>query len=142
MGKKRDLQQKRCIYCGHFFKPDYRVKGRQKCCKAEGCQRKRKEEGRRRWVGANPGYFKGRYENTREWRKSHPDYQRQWRARRRREIQYEIPSKTPIKTIRLVIPEDWLKGEIQDEIRLVRQCGCGFFVSGKGMQDTRRDCPP
>ncbi|MBI4681385.1 MAG: hypothetical protein HY753_09355 [Nitrospirae bacterium] len=77
-----------------------------------------------------------------EWRKTHSNYQRQWRARIRHEIQDEIPPKTPMKTIRLVIPEDWFKGEIQDEIKLVRQCGCGFFVSGSGMQDTRRDCSP
>jgi len=31
----------------------------------------------------------------------------------------------------LVIPEKMLKNEIQDEIRLVRQCGCGFYVAGE-----------
>jgi hypothetical protein len=30
----------------------------------------------------------------------------------------------------LVIPDKILKSEIQDEIRLVRQCGCGFYVAG------------
>jgi len=41
----------------------------------------------------------------------------------------------------LVIPERILKNEIQDEIRLVRQCGCGFYVAGekKALQDTRFD---
>jgi hypothetical protein len=31
----------------------------------------------------------------------------------------------------LVIPERMLKNEIQDEIRLVRQCGCGSYVAGE-----------
>jgi hypothetical protein len=29
-----------------------------------------------------------------------------------------------------VIPEKMLQSEIQDEIRLVRQSGCGFYVPG------------
>ena len=134
MRNKTNVQVKRCIYCGRFFKPDYRVKARQKNCQSPQCQTKRKKESQRRWVKTNPEYFKGRYENTKSWRRLHPDYQRQWRAKRR-EIQDEIPSKTPIKTIRLVIPVKWLKGEIQDEIRLVRQCGCGYFVTRQ--QDAR-----
>jgi hypothetical protein len=91
-------------------------------------------------VEANPGYFKGRYVNIKEWRKRHPDYQRLWR-KKRREIQDEIPHSEPTRTILLVIPEKILKNEIQDEIRLVRQCGCGFYVAGgkKALQDTRFD---
>ncbi len=92
-----------------------------------------------RWVEANPGYFKGRYEYVKEWREKNPDYQRRWRARKRGEIQDEITSRKPVVTLRLVVPDRWFKGEIQDEIRFVRQCGCGFFVSGDRVQDTRRD---
>lgn len=134
MRNKTNVQSKRCIYCGRFFKPDYRVKVKQKSCKSPQCKARRKKESQRRWVKANPEYFKGRYENTRAWRSLHPDYQRQWRAKRHK-IQDEIPSKTPLKTIRLVIPVKWLKGEIQDEILLVRQCGCGYFVARQ--QDAR-----
>lgn len=139
MENRANAQQKRCAYCGRFFRPVCRVKDRQKSCDSLECRARRKKESQKRWVKANPGYFKGRYENTRQWRKAHPDYQRQWRARRG-EIQDEIPPKSPVKTLRLVIPEKYLKGEIQNEIRLVRQCGCGFFVTGAGGQDTRRDC--
>jgi hypothetical protein len=139
MENKAKVTRKRCVYCGRFFKPDYRVGDRQKSCRSSECRSKRKRESQRRWVEANPGYFQGRYENTKQWRKLHPDYQRRWRAKRR-EIQEEIPCKSPIKTIRLLIPVKYFKGEIQDEIRLVRQCGCGFFVAGKAMQDTRQDC--
>jgi hypothetical protein len=139
MGAKSKCQQKRCVYCGRYFVPDRRVGDRQRCCKNKGCQCKRKKESQRRWVLANPGYFKGRYEYVKEWRKQNPDYQRRWRARRRGEIQDEIPLRKSVVTLRLVVPGDWFKGEIQDEIRFVRQCGCGFFVSGEGVQDTRRD---
>lgn len=135
---KRCVQQRRCLYCGRYFKPDSRVGERQKCCKDKVCQARRKKESQRRWLEANHGYFKGRYEYVKQWRKEHPDYQRRWRAKRR-EIQDEISPSKPILIIRLAIPAKLLKGEIQDEIRLVRQCGCGFFVAGQGMQDTRLD---
>jgi hypothetical protein len=140
MENKDAGQQKRCLYCGRYFKPDNRVGERQKCCKDKACQAKRKKESQKRWLEANPGYFKERYEYVKQWRNEHPDYQRRWRARRRakrREIQDEISPSKPILIIRLAIPAKLLKGEIQDEIRLVRQCGCGFFVAGGEMQDTR-----
>lgn len=138
MGKTSEVQ-KRCIYCGRYFKADPRVGLRQKSCKDKVCQAKRKKESQGRWLESNQGYFHARYEYVRQWRKNNPDYQRRWRAKRR-EIQDEIPTSTPMRTIRLVIPAVWFKGEIQDEIRLKRQCGCGFFVAGEGMQDTRLDC--
>ena len=137
--QRKKIQQKRCPYCGRFFRPDYRVGDRQKSCKDAKCRKKRKRESQMRWLAANPGYFKGRYGNTKDWRQSHPDYQRKWRRAKRGEIQDEISPKKPVKTIRLVVPEKWFKGEIQDEIRFVRQCGCGFFVTGRGMRDTRQD---
>lgn len=134
MKNKTNIHVGRCKYCGRFFKPDYRVKVRQKSCQSPQCQAKRKKESQGRWVEANPGYFKGRYENTKAWRRLHPDYQSRWRAKRR-EIQDEIPSTRPMKSIRLVIPVEYFKGEIQDEIHLVRQCGCGYFVTRQ--QDAR-----
>lgn len=123
----------RCAYCGRYFKPDYRVKRRQYSCQREQCRAKRKKDSQKRWCEANPEYFKGRYEGTKQWRQEHPDYQRQWRATRRRgEIQDEISPKSPIKTIHIVVPAKWLRGEIQDEIILTRCSGCGFFVRWRG----------
>lgn len=137
--EKTKEQQKRCVYCGRYFKPDKRVGERQKACKDRECQAKRKKDGQRKWLETDPAYFGGRYDYVKQWRKNHPDYQRRWRAKRR-EIQDEIPPAKPIRIIRLVIPAEWFKGEIQDEIRLKRQCGCGFFVTGGGRRDTRSDC--
>ncbi len=139
METNANIKQKRCVYCRRFFKPDRRVGTRQKSCKERECQKRRKGESQKRWVEANPGYFQGRYAYVREWRKRNPDYQRRWRVKRR-EIQDEIPHENPVKTVRLVIPEKWLHGEIQDEIRLVRHCECGVFIAGGVVQDTRRDC--
>ena len=126
--------QKRCVYCGCFYNPDPRAGNRQKTCKKEECRKKRKNEAQKKWSAANPDYFRGRYENTKEFRKKHPEYQREYRARRKIqvEIQDKIPLKNPITIIRLAVPDKWLKNEIQDEIRLVKQCGCGCYVAGIG----------
>lgn len=141
MGTIKTNQQKKCTHCGRYFKPDKRAWKRQQTCQDKVCRAKQKKQSQKKWIDANPDYFKCRYENTRQWRSEHPDYQREWRAKRR-EIQDEMPPAKPIKIIRLAIPEKLLKDEIQDEIRLVKQCGCGFFVAGRGMQDTRRDGIP
>lgn len=132
-------QQMKCMFCGRYFIPDIRVGAKQKACKDKACQSKRKKESQRKWQESNPDYFTGRYDCVKQWRKDNPEYQRRWRAKRR-EIQDEIPPSKPIRTLRLVVPAEWFKGEIQDEIRLKRQCGCGFFVAGGGMRDTRLDC--
>jgi hypothetical protein len=122
-------EQKRCAYCGRYYKPDRRTRKTQKSCPKAACRAKRKRESQRKWMEANPDYFKGRYVNVMEWRKKHPDYQRLWR-KRVREIQDKIPPSEPVRTMVFVIPEKMLPNEIQDEIRLVRQCGCGFYVPG------------
>jgi hypothetical protein len=132
--------QDRCVYCGRYYRPDPRARRHQRSCTDPKCRAKRKRESQRRWVEANPDYFKGRYVNVKEWRKKHPDYQRLWR-KKVREIQDGIPPAEPVRTMVLVIPEKMLQDEIQDEIRLVRQCGCGFYVAGgeKRLRDTRFD---
>lgn len=78
---------------------------------------------------ANPDAFQGRYPKLQEWLKSHPGYLKAWRSRRDR--QDKRPPKRPLQILRLAVPVD-LVSDIQDEIRLVRQCGCGVYVAGPG----------
>ena len=122
-------RQKRCAYCGRYYKPDPRARQVQRSCQNPTCRAKRKRGSQRKWVEANPDYFKGRYSEVKAWREKHPDYQRLWR-KKAREIQDKIPPEKPVRTMVLVIPDDMLQNEIQDEIRLVRQCGCGSYVAG------------
>jgi hypothetical protein len=117
------------LYCGRYYKPDPRTRKTQKSCSQAACRAKRKRESQRKWTEANPGYFQGRYEKVKQWRERHPDYQRLWR-KRVREIQDKIPPPEPVRRMVFVIPEKMLQSEIQDEIRLVRQSGCGFYVPG------------
>ncbi|MBN2395295.1 MAG: hypothetical protein JXC36_02400 [Candidatus Atribacteria bacterium] len=130
MRNKRKIQQNRCPHCGKFFKPDNRTKDWQTSCRSRKCQVKRKTEAQRKWLKENPNYFTERYDNTKQWRMSHPDYQRKWRIKRK-EKQKAKSSKLSVKSIKLIVPEKLFKGDIQDEIKLVKQCDCSFFVTGK-----------
>lgn len=127
--------QKQCRYCGQFFCPDRRTinsetgQSCQKACGRSECREKRKREARKKWLEANPDAFRNRYINVKTWLETHPGYLKAWRARRR-DIQDEIHRETPVKIMRLAVPVGLL-GDIQDEIRLVRRCGCGFYVAGE-----------
>ncbi len=70
--------------------PDVRVGARQKSCTEPSCQIKRKKTQQKSWRARNAGYFKKRYENTKAWRLANPGYQKQWRAKKRSEIQTQI----------------------------------------------------
>jgi len=43
----------------------------------------RKKENNRQFRAKNPEYWWGRYEEVKDWRRRHPDYQRQWRRGRK-----------------------------------------------------------
>ena len=80
------MAERRCHYYGRLFVPDPRVGNRQKAC-SNTCQRLRKRENNRVFREKNPEYGRApeRYEYLKEWRRKHPDYQRRWRERRKRE---------------------------------------------------------
>ena len=114
-----------CAYCGRYFVPDARAGDRQKTCQSEGCRRNRKQEAQRRWLAENPGYFRGRY-----------DYVKEWRRRRRsnnglpgKMIQDARPPSNPMHRYILLIPEA-RAGVIQDEIVLRRLDGSTFAAYG------------
>jgi len=106
-------RQKHCEFCGRFFIPDRRTGNRQRCCLRPQCCKKRKAASQTAWVLKNSDYFKDRYEITKKWREEHPGYQRQ-RRKKRYEIQDEIPSSSPMKSVRLLVPVKWFKDGIQD----------------------------
>ena len=120
---------KKCEFCGRFYRPDPRVGKRQRSCFQAVCQKKRRQASQKQWVSHNRDYFRNRYADLKAWRKKHADYQRVWRAKRR-EIQDEIRAKSPLKSIHLLVPAKVFAGEIQDEIRLIRQCYCGLWLPG------------
>ena len=92
------MSKKRCVWCGHWFRPARRRWRKQKACYRVKCRKKRQALARRRWRRKNRGYFKGRYPllkktwdyagHLRGYRAENPDYvtadNRGRRARRRR----------------------------------------------------------
>ncbi len=75
----------RCQCCGKLFVPDRRIGLRQKTCSA-ACRKVLKSESNKRFSRMNPGYWFGRYDVVRAWRKEHPDYQREWRRQKKKQI--------------------------------------------------------
>ena len=112
------MAKKVCRYCGNFFVPDPRVGNRQKACSIE-CQRLRKKENNRVFTEKNPGYWSERYEEVKQWRQRHPDYQRRWRqAKRKGRSSSEIQAERLRKAIEFTERVHLFLREIQAEIHL------------------------
>lgn len=133
--------QNRCLACGRFFKASPQVDG-QKYCSCSQCQKQRKKINQAIWVDHNPDYFKGRYSYIQEWRAKNPNYQKEQRAKKRREIQDSIKAKSSIISVQLLITDQRLKVEIQDAIRAQKAIGRGFLIYGYPTRDTRPDSQP
>ena len=108
---------KRCLFCGRYFTPDYRVKDRQKSCARPACKKARKREAQRHWCEKNPGYFAGRYPYVKTWRQ--------------KMIQDKIPPKNPYVELVIRIPAK-KRAMIQDEIVLRRIDRWTFAAHGYG----------
>jgi hypothetical protein len=111
---------KRCLFCGRYFTPDYRVKDRQKSCRRFVCRKARKKTAQETWVTKNPDYFTDLYET----------YVKPWR-RQRGMIKDKIPSEKPLQTLIILIPDKTMK-MIKDEIRLKRVGPRTFVAHGYG----------
>jgi hypothetical protein len=134
-------RQKRCEFCGRFFTPNRRVGNRQRSCGRTECKKARKTAAQQTWVNNNPGYFKGRYDNTRRWRRAHPDYQRQ-RRQKIREIQDETARETPVKSVRLLVPAKWFKDEIQDTMVTLTLLDTATYISTVAGVRYKTRCTP
>ena len=110
---------KRCLYCGRYFTPDYRVGARQKSCGRPHCSKVRKKTAQEAWTQKNPGYFQGRYPYVKAWRQG------------RAMIQDEIPAKKPCVELIIRIPAK-KNIMIQDEIILKRIDPRRFSAPGYG----------
>lgn len=133
MEHKHTPDQKRCLFCGRFFRPDKHVGNRQKSCKRSGCQKKRCQIQQEKWRKANPDYFQGRYEYLREWRKANPGYQKRWRTQKAGEIQTQLPPVSPIKSIRLNMRADFPDREIQTLVLTLVKSGQSLWIDGVRM---------
>lgn len=131
-------QIKYCEVCKKAFEPDPRVGDRQRVCRSLSCQQERKRRSQASWLSRNPDAFKGRYCIIKDWLAAHPGYLRTWRQNRRSRHRPDIQDElTCLKTISaselgdiqdkltscftryLSGPDDSLKTDIQDELRLV-----------------------
>jgi len=129
---------KKCVSCGQFFVPDRRIGERQKCCSAPGCQKKRKRIQEKAWRSQYPDYFKGLFYESyvKPWRAAHPGYQKAWRAKKRlrdkvaHEIKTQIPTVSPMQSIRLNLRVPLRLGEIKTQFLKVTQVGQAFWVDG------------
>jgi hypothetical protein len=109
---------KRCLFCGRYFAPDYRVKDKQKSCRRPECRKARKKAAQKAWADKNPDYFADLYET----------YVKLWRKRK---IKDKIPPEKPLQKLIILIPDDKAK-MIKDEIRLKRIGARTFAAHGYG----------
>lgn len=123
--------QSNCSYCGKFYTPHPRLGKRQKTCGREACKKELKRQNQARWREQNPACQKGRYPYVKAWREKNPDYQRQWRQKRR-EIQNSIQTITPIKSIRCLVPVNLLKNEIQNSILVLSPIDISTYKARTG----------
>lgn len=88
--------RKRCPHCKKLFTPNPRLKGKQKTCGREECQKARRRENAKKWREKNPDYDdrtyrEARFRTHRTWkrhywathlecRQHHTEYMRQWRG--------------------------------------------------------------
>jgi hypothetical protein len=98
----------RCQFCDDPFVPHTKVGPRQFACEKTVCKQARIKWTRRQWYKKNPGY---NYDNVKRYREAHPDYQKQWRQRKKRKQQDKPDIGTAPKTSRL------LRREIQNQLK-------------------------
>jgi hypothetical protein len=128
------MAKKRCHYCGKFFTPDPRVGNLQKACSIE-CQKLRKKENNRAFSKNNPEYWHGRYEYVKEWRMRNPDYQKQWRQKRKAKKKCEGPTEIQAEIFGKALDR------IEKNLMLLREIQAEIIIKAIDIQASRRYFP-
>jgi len=76
--------QKRCRFCKRPFTPHPKVKDRQYACRRAVCQQIRQKRNHIDWLERHPVDYKDWYQDYgKAWNKNNPDYQRQYRHKKK-----------------------------------------------------------
>lgn len=73
-------ETKVCLFCGEVFEPRPQVGSRQLACKKWDCKRQRVKRTKKLWYDKDPAC---NYSYVKKFRRHHPDYQKQWRQKRK-----------------------------------------------------------
>ena len=119
----------RCQICGRHYRPDRRLGRRQRSCARPECRCERKRRAQQQWVARNPGYFRGRYEYVKAWRRRRREQRQTEHPGQLGVIQDTMHPKNPYQRLTLLIPA-CRAGVIQDEIVLKRLTGSTFIAHG------------
>lgn len=121
-------QSKQCAICKQSFEPHPCVAKRQYVCASISCQRERKRRSQQKWVKQNPGYFDGRYDNTKAWLADHPGYLKEYRRQRRNrcgDIQDELTPEKIMSAIGLRDIQDELTSSVAQQLSKIDLCESG-----------------
>ena len=71
-----------CLFCEEVFEPHPKVGSRQLACEKENCKRQRVKRTKKLWYDKDPAC---NYSYVKKFRHNHPDYQKQWRQKRKQQ---------------------------------------------------------
>lgn len=94
--------QRKCPYCGEYFRPNPKLKSRQKTCGKEKCRREHRRKYQKKWWSKNKRIYNPRYSDTKgrpsrdpetrssyrqqpQVREKHAACMRRWRQKKRLE---------------------------------------------------------
>lgn len=82
-------ESKVCLFCEGVFEPHPKVGSRQLACKKWDCKRQRLKRTKKLWYDKDPAC---NYSYVKKFRHNHPDYQKQWRQKRKQQRQAQANS--------------------------------------------------
>ena len=110
---KSSVGFKRCRFCQRKFQPHPKVGQRQWACSRFECQRARQKHNQIDWLERNPVDYQKWYQDYgKAWRQKHPDYQRNYRNRKRAGTETPLPAARRSQTEQVL---RWLLRQVRDE---------------------------